>query len=60
VRGEELRKLKKFNELIRRVTRDLTACSVVPQPTTLARDNATYEDRSRCPRVALQISVAGW
>jgi hypothetical protein len=37
VRLEGLGQLKKFNDLIGIRTRDLTACSIVPQPTTLPR-----------------------
>jgi hypothetical protein len=37
VRLEGLRQLKKFNYLIGNRTRDLPACSIVPQPTTLPR-----------------------
>jgi hypothetical protein len=34
---EGLGKLKKSNNLIENRTRDLPACSIVPQPTTLPR-----------------------
>jgi hypothetical protein len=37
VRLEELGKLKKFNDLIGNRTRNLTACSIVPQQMTLQR-----------------------
>jgi hypothetical protein len=37
MRLEGLGKLKKSNDLIGIRTRDLPACSVVPQPTTLPR-----------------------
>jgi hypothetical protein len=37
LRLEELGKLKKFNDLIGNRIRDLPACSIVPQPTTLPR-----------------------
>jgi hypothetical protein len=37
VRLEELGQLKKSNDLIGTWTRDLLACSIVPQPTTLPR-----------------------
>jgi hypothetical protein len=37
MRLERLYKLKKANELIGNRTRDLPACSIVPQLTTLAR-----------------------
>jgi hypothetical protein len=37
VRLEGLGKLKKFNDLIGNRTRDLPACGIVPQPTTLPR-----------------------
>jgi hypothetical protein len=38
VRLEALGKLKTVNDLIGSRTRDLPACSIVPQPTTLPRD----------------------
>jgi hypothetical protein len=34
---EELVKLKTFNDLIGNLTRDLTACSILPQPNMLLR-----------------------
>jgi hypothetical protein len=34
-------KLKKFNNLIGNRTRDLAACSIVPQPTTLSLGSQT-------------------
>jgi hypothetical protein len=43
VRLEGFGKLKKSNNLIGNGTRDLLACSIVPQPTTLSRaPNLTY------------------
>jgi hypothetical protein len=41
VRLEGLGQLKKFNDLIENRTRDLPACSVVPQRTTLPRAPAS-------------------
>jgi hypothetical protein len=38
VRLEGLGKFKNFTDLIRNRTRDLPACSIVPQPTMLPRD----------------------
>jgi hypothetical protein len=32
-----IRSIEKFNDLIGNPTRDLPACSIVPQPTTLPR-----------------------
>jgi hypothetical protein len=36
--AEKIRSIEKSNDLIRNRTRDLPACSIVPQPTTLPRD----------------------
>jgi hypothetical protein len=45
VRLEGLGKLKGFIHLIWSRTRDLPACSIVPQPTTLPRDNIKMDLR---------------
>jgi hypothetical protein len=45
VRLEVLRKLKKFNYLNGARTRDLPACNVVPQPTTLPPAPSNDEKR---------------
>jgi hypothetical protein len=42
LRLELLGKLKKSNDLIGNRTRDLPACSIVPQPTKLPRDLEAY------------------
>jgi hypothetical protein len=51
VRLEELGQLKKKkpNDLIGTRTRDLPACSIVPQPTTLLHINMStfYEDQKK-------------
>jgi hypothetical protein len=39
----KLKKKKKINDLIRILTRDLPACSIVPQPTTLVHARPNIE-----------------
>jgi hypothetical protein len=45
VRLEELGKLKKLNDFIGTRIRDLPACSIMPQPTTLPRAPKVHKYR---------------
>jgi hypothetical protein len=45
MRLEGLRQLKKVNDFIGNRTRDLPACSTVPQPTTLPRVPVLNKER---------------
>jgi hypothetical protein len=48
-------KKKKSNDLIRNGTRDLPACSIVPQPTTLPRVTLTdHRVEFELPKIQLQ------
>jgi hypothetical protein len=59
----KLKKKKKFNDFIGNQTRDLPACSIVPQPTTLQRapsflDNCTeFNDNSGPLREVMRFPV---
>jgi hypothetical protein len=62
-RLEGLGKLKKSNDLIGNQTRDLPACRIVPQPTTLSRTPLTLQcsliDRYECFGSTSWFSVQG-
>jgi hypothetical protein len=58
VRREGLGKLKKSNDLIENRNRDLPACSIVPQPTTLPRATNIWSVISLQIHVLIQFQVS--
>jgi hypothetical protein len=55
---EELDQFEKSNDIIGNPTRDLPACSIVPQPTMLPRDPFfQYEDQTVVTTVAFAMAM---
>jgi hypothetical protein len=53
-----IRSIEKSNDLIGNRTRDLPACSVVPQPSTLPRAPALYSAQTNWARSGIAITLA--